>query len=99
MYLCVFIYICIYICVFICVLFSVPRCTTEDTKLYGYDIPKGTWIFVNRWGLHAAQKYWPNPARFDPTRFLNKEGVVIWPEAFVPFGMGKYLILYKRTRC
>ena len=70
-------------------LFSVPRCTTEDTEVNGYHIPRGTWVFVNRWGLHASARYWPDPGRFDPGRFLDKEGRVFTPEAFSPFGVGE----------
>lgn len=70
-------------------LFSVPRCTTEDVSVNGYTIPKGAWIFVNRWGLHASPKYWKSPDKFDPTRFLDEKGVLTKPQAFAPFGMGK----------
>ena len=71
-------------------LFSVPRCTTEDTVVGGYHIPRGTWVFVNRWGLHASPRYWPNPQKFDPRRFIDKNGEVSQPEAFSPFGVGEY---------
>lgn len=69
-------------------LFSVPRCALADTTINGYDIPKGTWLFVNRWGTHASTKYWKMPSVFDPTRFLDENNVVRKPDAFVPFGMG-----------
>ena len=57
----------------------------------GYDIPKGTWVFTNRWGMHATSRYWTNPRKFDPTRFL-KNGQVHKPDTFVPFGMGELLL-------
>jgi len=69
-------------------LFSVPRCTLEDCEVNGHFIPKGTWIFVNRWGVHASTKYWKNPRKFDPTRFIDENGQVFKPEAFIPFGVG-----------
>ena len=70
-------------------LFSVPRAVTCDTTVNGYNVPKGTWVFVNRYGVHANTRYWRNPKKFDPNRFLDKDGKVTWPEAFIPFGMGK----------
>ena len=70
-------------------LFSVPRCTTEVTSLNGFTIPKGTWVFINRWGMHMSEKYWTNPETFDPKRFLGTDNTVLQPEAFVPFGVGK----------
>ena len=70
-------------------LFSVPRCTTEATSLNGYVIPAGTWVFVNRWGVHMSEKYWDKPRLFDPTRFLTKDNVTYTPDGFVPFGIGE----------
>jgi len=68
---------------------SVPRCTLADCVVNGYNIPKGTWVFVNRWGVHKAPQYWTRPNVFDPTRFLNKDNEVVWPDTFIPFGMGE----------
>ena len=70
-------------------LFSVPRCTTEDTVACGQFIPKGTWVFVNRWGVHASTKYWKRPKAFEPDRFLDENGKVVRPPAFIPFGIGE----------
>ena len=40
--------------------------------------------------MHATSRYWTNPRKFDPTRFL-KSGQVHKPDTFVPFGMGELL--------
>ena len=74
-------------------LFNVPRCTTQDTTLDGYRIPKGTWVFVNRWGVHASARYWPNPQELVPERFLTNNNEVYKPEGFFPFGMGKIIVM------
>ncbi len=58
-------------------------------QLNGYDVPKDTWVFINRWGMHATKKYWPNPMKFDPNRFL-RDGRVYKPDTFVPFGIGEF---------
>lgn len=70
-------------------LFSVPRCTTEDTMVAGHHVPKGTWVFVNRWGVHASTKYWKRPKAFDPDRFLDEQGKVLRHPAFIPYGIGE----------
>lgn len=70
-------------------LFSVPRCVTEDTVLCGYHVPKDTWVFFNRWGIHTNKRYWKDPEKFDPTRYLDQECKLTQPPAFVPFGVGK----------
>ena len=70
-------------------LFNVPRCTLADTTVNGYRVPRGTWVFVNRWGVHSSTRYWNEPSKFDPTRFLDQQGQVLHNEALVPFGIGK----------
>jgi hypothetical protein len=42
-----------------------------DDYIDGYFIPKGTVIFVNTWGLHQDPVKYPDPEKFDPTRFLQ----------------------------
>ena len=73
------------------VLFSAPRWAAEDTTICGHFVPKGTWIFMNRWGMHASPRYWQDPEQFNPSRFLDQDGKVLKPDAFVPFGVGKHI--------
>ena len=48
-------------------------------------IPQGTGIVLHVPGLHYNPKYWPEPEKYDPTRFLAKD----WPrDAFLPFSLG-----------
>ena len=35
------------------------------------------------------ERHWQNPQQFQPERFLNKDGKVYKPDAFVPFGIGR----------
>ena len=71
-------------------LFNVPRCTVTDTTVNGYHVPQGTWVFANRWGVHSSTRYWTNPTKFDPSRFLDDQGRVVRQEALLPFGMGEF---------
>ncbi|XP_037785932.1 cytochrome P450 3A41-like [Penaeus monodon] len=66
------------------------RCCTKNYILPGTDllIPKGQMISVPIWSLHHDQKYWPEPEKFDPTRFFpeNKDRIV--SGTYLPFGLG-----------
>lgn len=65
----------------------VARRTIEDLHLEGrYLIPKGSSVLVNIQAVHHDPKYWPEPTRFDPYRFLGNQ--IIEPFTFVPFIAG-----------
>jgi cytochrome P450 len=51
----------------------VPREVREDCNVDGYDIPKGTLIFVNTWTIGRDSNIWENPYEFIPERFLGKD--------------------------
>ncbi|KAG8171443.1 hypothetical protein JTE90_002438, partial [Oedothorax gibbosus] len=38
----------------------------EDIRVGGYDIPKGTTIIANNWGVHNDTNYWTDPEEFRP---------------------------------
>ncbi|XP_066278633.1 cytochrome P450 2U1-like [Branchiostoma lanceolatum] len=68
---------------------SVPHETTAPTTILGHQIPSGTFIVPNLWSLHMDPKYWPDPERFDPTRFLDADGQLApRTESFLPFSTG-----------
>ncbi|KAD2394508.1 hypothetical protein E3N88_41485 [Mikania micrantha] len=56
-----------------------------DFKYAGFTIPRGWKIFWNVNTTHNDPKYFPDPERFDPSRF---EGSGPVPYSFVPFGGG-----------
>ncbi|KAK6917178.1 Cytochrome P450 [Dillenia turbinata] len=51
----------------------------------GFRIPKGWKIYWNAYTTHKDPKYFPDPDKFDPSRF-EKDGLT--PFTFVPFGGG-----------
>nr|ARO89856.1 cytochrome P450 Cyp1a1 [Andrias davidianus] len=72
--------------------FTIPHCTTKDTALNGYYIPKNTCVFVNQWQVNHDQKIWKDPFTFNPERFLSTEGTGVnktEAEKVQTFGMGK----------
>ncbi|XP_026674418.1 cytochrome P450 306a1 [Ceratina calcarata] len=66
-----------------------PRGTSEDTKIAGYDVPRGAMIVPMQWTIHTDPAYWQDPFEFRPDRFLAEDGSFFKPEPFLPFQNGK----------
>jgi len=72
---------------------SFPKIAAEDTSLVttnirgdkkSVPIPKGTVLNVHIPGVHYNPRYWDDPHKFNPSRFLKD-----WPrDAFLPFSSG-----------
>ncbi|KAL1196498.1 Cytochrome P450 81Q32 [Cardamine amara subsp. amara] len=63
----------------------VPRASSADSKVVGYDIPRGTWLFVNAWAIQRDPKIWNEPEAFKPERFETDTH----RGKFLPFGIGR----------
>ncbi|XP_054476280.1 cytochrome P450 2F2-like [Anoplopoma fimbria] len=72
---------------------SVFHCTTKDTELMGYSIPKGTLIIPNLTSVLNEEGQWKYPNEFNPDNFLNDQGEFVKPEAFMPFSAGPRMCL------
>lgn len=59
----------------------------------GYDIPKGSFIHFNVYGISRSAAYWPDPLKFDPDRFYNDDGKDVEMRGshpqLLPFGTGR----------
>lgn len=70
--------------------FTIPHCTTADTTLNGYFIPKKTCTFINMYQVNHDETIWNNPNLFRPERFLTENGELnkSLVEKVMIFGMG-----------
>lgn len=61
--------------------FLIPHQSSEDCKVGGYDIPKGTMLLVNLWVIHRDSRLWDEPEKFKPERHeaRKEEGTFILP--------------------
>lgn len=72
--------------------FLIPRTPSKTCIVGGYTIPKGCIVFLNTWAIHRDSKYWDNPLKFDPERFLkNNMDYKGNNVSFMPFGSGRRL--------
>ncbi|XP_026877001.2 cytochrome P450 1A1 [Electrophorus electricus] len=72
--------------------FTIPHCTTKDTSLNGYFIPKDTCVFINQWQINHDPETWKEPSLFNPDRFLSTDGTKLnklETEKVITFGLGK----------
>ncbi len=72
---------------------SIPRRAMESFEFGGYEIPAGTPVGVNPHFVHHDEKYWDDPAVFDPLRFMPDKVKARHKYAWVPFGGGAHMCL------
>ncbi|XP_044512098.1 cytochrome P450 83B1-like [Mangifera indica] len=68
----------------------VPRETTENCRLNGYEIPPKTMVYVNAWAVGRDPEAWEKPEEFNPDRF-NGSSIDLKGQNFelIPFGGGR----------
>ncbi len=66
----------------------IQREAIADTKLGGYDVPKGTLINIGPYILHHDPRWFPDPERFDPERFTKENEKRLPKSVYIPFADG-----------
>ena len=73
--------------------FLVPRETSANAKLGGYDIPCQTRVYVNSWAIQRDPKFWDKAEEFLPERFnannSNPIDFIGQDFQYIPFGGGR----------
>ncbi|KDR22530.1 cytochrome P450 4C1-like [Zootermopsis nevadensis] len=70
---------------------SVPlygRQLTTDLSIGKYTLPAHTNVFILPYVMHRDPKYFPDPEKFDPDRFLPENILDRPPHCYVPFAAG-----------
>ncbi|XP_052517016.1 cytochrome P450 2C23-like [Budorcas taxicolor] len=69
---------------------NLPHTVVQDTKFRHYVIPKGTTVLPLLSSILYNCKEFPNPEKFDPGHFLDKNGNFRKTKYFVAFSIGKW---------
>lgn len=64
------------------------RRARTDIDLGGIRIPPGTEVALSQFAIHHDPRLYPEPARFDPDRWLPDRAAKLPNGAFIPFGAG-----------
>lgn len=65
------------------------RNAVADDVVMGYRIPKGRLTFLSPYLTHRDPRFWPEPDRFDPDRFLPENARTRPKHAYIPFSTGQ----------
>ena len=67
---------------------TASRTAIEDDVIDGYPVPAGTNVMVSPYVIHRNPRYWPDPERFDPSRFEPAQQKLRPKFAYIPFAGG-----------
>ncbi|KZO96405.1 cytochrome P450 [Calocera viscosa TUFC12733] len=73
---------------------GVPHVADADLEYRGYVIPKGTQLIGNVWSIAHDAAFFPEPEKYDPSRFIDSNGKVKKPfpdyhDDIVAYGAGR----------
>ncbi|XP_039271391.2 cytochrome P450 2J6-like isoform X1 [Styela clava] len=67
---------------------SMPRKTTTDVNIRGFNIPKNTPVMPNFWAVHNDPEIFEDPEKFRPERFIDSNHNFILSKHVVSFSVG-----------
>jgi len=67
---------------------NLTRRTVADCEIGGYRVPAGSYIIMSQWVVHHDPRYYPEPFRFDPERWMPELQAARPKYAYFPFGGG-----------
>jgi cytochrome P450 len=66
----------------------IDRQALADDRVGDVELPAGSTVIVYVYGAHHAPRYWDDPERFDPERFVKGSEKLRTPFTYLPFGGG-----------
>jgi pentalenene oxygenase len=73
------------------------RVCTDDAVIHGHALPFGTMVAFSPLATHHMHAFWPDPFRFDITRW--RPGAMPSGNLFLPFGNGPHTCLGAASPC
>ena len=67
---------------------GLSRSTLEPVEIGGVVLPRNSTVLVSPWTLGRDPRWYPNPLRFDPDRYLRDNARDIPHYAYIPLGGG-----------
>jgi cytochrome P450 len=67
---------------------GLARTVIKEFELGGYRIPAGSNVVMSTWVVHRDPRYFPEPEKFDPDRWLPEGAQKLPKFAYFPFGGG-----------
>ncbi len=68
--------------------YTIGREALETCQLRGYEIPRGAQVLTPMWVVHRDPRWWDEPERFAPERWLDGLATRLHRFAYFPFGGG-----------
>jgi cytochrome P450 len=69
------------------------REAAQDTEVMGYHVPKGWNVIMCQWVVHRDSRFFPDPERFEPERWMGGLAQRLPRYAYFPFGGGPRLCI------
>ncbi len=73
--------------------YAIVRTALRDTSIGGFPIRKDELVLTSQWLLHRNPRFFEDPLRFDPDRFLPEREARIPRMAWFPFGGGRRICI------
>jgi cytochrome P450 len=73
--------------------YAIARSALCATEIGGFPIAKDEMVVIAPWLLHRDPRFFGDPLRFDPDRFLPEREAKLPRFAYIPFGGGKRICI------